>query len=151
MWWFYRGPLAFILSLFFNSADWIDEKTTKPIPAEYWANEKLISKDRMRGLSEQSILSRVVEGVYYLPSNESSFYPQYPIPHLGKDGNIIIENQALYNKDRNKTPSAITRWAEQGKYNLTRQEFQLCSDKKFDYNNTEACKQWRNTRNHYRL
>lgn len=54
------GIVAIIIVLCF----FLNEKITPEIPAENWANEKLIWKDRMDGLAEKEILKNVERGKY---------------------------------------------------------------------------------------
>ena len=49
---------------------WLHEKLTPTIPAENWANEDLIYRDRMSGMSEKEILKNVESGKYRLPNDQ---------------------------------------------------------------------------------
>ena len=46
---------------------WLKEVLTPITPAEDWANEALLHKDRMSGMSEKEILRNVALGKYRLP------------------------------------------------------------------------------------
>ena len=47
----------------------LKEKLTPVTPAEDWANEELLHKDRMSGMSEKEILRNVDRGRYRLPKD----------------------------------------------------------------------------------
>ncbi|MBQ4546041.1 MAG: hypothetical protein IJA17_02665 [Oscillospiraceae bacterium] len=145
----------------------LNEKTSKSIPIENWANKELIHKDRMSGISEKEIIKRAESGRYYIPNE---VFQAYPIPHRDpKDNKIIIENDTLYNEDLiNYGAFKTYKWVDQGKYNLTKEEMEIenlrlkrkyallynkkdeldkidkiLSVKKIDWHNTEAAQQWK--------
>ena len=53
---------AWFVALLSSGIPWLNEKTTKSIPAENWANKELQYKDRMAGVSEKEILRRAEQG-----------------------------------------------------------------------------------------
>ena len=107
----------FILSLFGTVARIIKEANAPIIPAENWANEELIHKDRMSGISEKQFSKNLANGKYKLKT-------VYPEPHRDpKTGKIIIENSLLYQEDVKKYGAVQAQmWVRQGKYNLTPEE-----------------------------
>ena len=109
--WF--DPLtAWIVSLITTGIPLAKEKFTPRIPAENWANKDLIHQDRMKGMSEKEILKNVERGRYIVTE-------KYPEPHRNERGQIMIENDKLWNEDLIKYGAVQTmKWAEQGKYNL---------------------------------
>lgn len=106
----------FIASLIGTVTQMIKEACTPTIPAENWANEELIHKDRMNGVSEKEFSKNLVNGKYKVTET-------HPEPHRMEDGRIIIENYKLYREDVRKygVPQAH-KWMRQGKYNLTPEE-----------------------------
>ena len=106
----------FIASLIGTVTQMIKEACAPTIPAENWANEELIRKDRMNGISEKEFSKNLANGKYKVTET-------YPEPHRMADGRIIIENYELYKEDCEKygVPQAH-KWMRQGKYNLTPEE-----------------------------
>lgn len=94
----------------------INEARQPVIPAENWANKELYHEDLMSGVSGEQLMKNVKNGKYILTED-------YPEPHRGKDGKIIIENTLLYKEDLEKYGAYQTyKWVKQGKYNLTPEE-----------------------------
>jgi hypothetical protein len=56
----------FILSIVGAAVQVIQESSTKPIPAENWANKKLYHKDIMDGVSVEQRLKNLENGKYKL-------------------------------------------------------------------------------------
>ena len=106
----------FIASLIGTVVQMFKESYQPVIPAENWANEELIRKDRMNGISEKDFARNLANGKYKVTET-------YPEPHRMADGRIIIENYELYKEDCEKygVPQAH-KWMRQGKYNLTPEE-----------------------------
>lgn len=106
----------FIASLIGTVTQMIKEACAPTIPAENWANEELIRKDRMNGISEKDFARNLANGKYKVTET-------YPEPHRMADGRIIIENCELYKEDCKKygVPQAH-KWMRQGRYNLTPEE-----------------------------
>ena len=90
------------------------------IPAENWANKELYHQDIMNGMSAEQRLKNVENGRYKLIET-------YPEPHRDPvSGKIVIENSLLYNEDIMKySASQVGKWVEQGRYNLTPEEFEI--------------------------
>lgn len=106
----------FVASLIGTCVQAIKESCQPKIPAENWANKELYHKDLMSGISGEQLMKNVKNGKYKLTEN-------YPEPHRGKNGKIIIENTPLYKKDLERYGAYQTyKWVEQGKYNLTPEE-----------------------------
>lgn len=122
--WF--DPISgWFVALVGNLIPWLNEKTTKTITSEYWANEELRYKDRMDGVSEKEILRRVESGRYYIPKGIAQ---AYPTPHRETDGThrIIIENDELYKADVAQYGAyQAQQWVKQGKYNLNPEELEI--------------------------
>ena len=51
---------AWIVALLTSAIPWLNEKTTKSIPAENWANKELQYKDRLNGMSEKDIVKKMI-------------------------------------------------------------------------------------------
>lgn len=108
----------FIASLIVTCYQAVKEACAPTIPAENWANKKLIHQDRMKNISEKEFSKNLVNGKYKMTK-------VYPEPHRMEDGRIIIENCKLYNEDIKKYGAYQThQWMRQGKYNLTSEELQ---------------------------
>lgn len=120
----------FIASLIGTIAQAIKEARQPVIPAENWANEELIRKDRMNNISEKEFSKNLANGKYKLTET-------YPEPHRDKDGKIIIENGLLYKEDVKKYGVCqAQQWVKQGKYNLTPEELKKEEERvkaKMDY------------------
>ena len=121
----------FIASLIGTIAQAIKEARQPVIPAENWANQELIHKDRMSGISEKQFNKNLANGKYKLTET-------YPEPHRdAKTGKIIIENSLLYKEDVRKYGAVQAQtWVRQGKYNLTPEELEKEHEriqKKFEY------------------
>lgn len=108
--------LLFAVSIIGTITQIFKEAITPTIPSENWANEDLIRKDRMSGISEKEFTRNLANGKYKLIET-------YPEPHRMADGRIIIENYKLYKEDVRKygVPQAH-KWMKQGKYNLMPEE-----------------------------
>lgn len=139
---------SWVVALFASGVPWLSEKTTKSIPAEYWANKDLLYEDRMRGMSEKEIIRNVERGKYYIPTDVT---PSYPVPHRDPNNKILIENSELYRNDVSQYGTyQASQWLEQGKYNLSKEELEMTglrivskyNSNQFDYRNTEAVRQW---------
>ena len=107
----------FIASLIGSLYQSIKEAFEPKIPEENWANKELYHRDLMNGVSADQRMKNVKNGKYKLTE-------VYPEPHRDVDGKIIIENSKLYYDDLLKHGSVQTmKWVNQGKYNLTPEEF----------------------------
>ena len=116
---------AWIVALLTSAIPWLNEKTTKSIPAENWANKELQYKDRLNGMSEKDIVKNAQNGRYYRPKEVSQ---AYPVPHRESGGGhrIIIENDELHDADVAQYGAYLAqKWTEQGKYNLTPEELEI--------------------------
>lgn len=108
----------FIASLVGSVVQIIKEAFEPTIPAENWANKELYYQDLMNGVSVEQRMKNVENGKYKLKEI-------YPEPHRDVNGKIIIENSQLYHDDLIKHGAVQTmKWVEQGKYNLTSEEFE---------------------------
>lgn len=120
----------FIASLIGTIAQAVKEAGQPVIPAENWANEELIRKDRMNNISEKEFSKNLANGKYKLTET-------YPEPHRDKGGKIIIENGLLYKEDVKKYGVCqAQQWVKQGKYNLTPEELKKEEERvkaKMDY------------------
>ena len=106
----------FIVSIVGSCVQGIKEAFEPTIPAENWANKELYHKDVADGVSFEQRMKNVENGKYKLVNN-------YPEPHRGTDGKIIIENSQLYYEDCNKYGAfQASKWVQQGKYNLNEEE-----------------------------
>ena len=140
------------------------EKTEKSIPAEYWANKELYNKDTLDGVPAKERMRRLKAGRYCIPEE---IFEAYPTPHRDvKSNKIILENEVLYREDISEHGAYQARqWVEQGKYNLNKEEYEintlrikrkygqlspdeerLYQQKKIDWRNTEAVRQWKKAR-----
>lgn len=64
--------LEMMLSAFVLGKEYIKEKTTPVIPAEYWNNKELIDKDRFeRHISSEEFMRNLRNGRYYLPEHSN--------------------------------------------------------------------------------
>ena len=116
MWW---DPISgWIVALVGNAIPWLNEKTTKTIKAEDWANKDLYYHDVMNGVSAEQRMKNLENGKYRLTES-------YQEPHRDpKTGKIIIENSQLYKADVEQYGAYQARiWMRQGKYNLTPEEW----------------------------
>ena len=106
----------FALSLI-GIAQLIKESCEPTIPKENWANTDLYNKDISNGIPVEQRLKNLENGKYKAKET-------YPQPH--KDivtGKVIIENDSLYKDDvKNYGAYQTTKWANQGKYNLSPSE-----------------------------
>ena len=106
----------FIASLIGTCVQAIKEACEPTILAENWANKELIRKDRMKGVSDKEFTKNLKNGKYKLTE-------VYPEPHRNEYGQIIIENNLLYEEDLKRYGACKTyEWVKQGKYNLTKEE-----------------------------
>lgn len=154
---------SWLVALLSTGIPWLNEKTTKSIPAEYWANKELHHKDIMDGVSAKEIVRRAEAGRYYIPK---AVFEAYPVPHRNASNNkIIIENSTLYYEDVDQYGAyQAQQWVKQGKYNLNKEEMAvetLRINKKYgwstnsdennngatidniDWHDTEAVRQWK--------
>ena len=158
---------SWFVALVSTGIPWLKEKTTKTIPADYWANKELYYKDLVDGVPAKERIRRAETGRYYI-SRES--YQAYPTPHRDpKNGKIIIENNILYQEDlRTHGAYQSMTWVKQGKYNLNKEELDvehlrlkkkyehshiskneleeinaILDQKIFDWHDTEAVRQWK--------
>lgn len=100
----------------------IKEACEPTIPAENWANKELYHKDVMAGVPIEQRMKWVEQGKYKLPKQPEEVYPE---PHRNEYGQIVIENNLLYQEDLKKYGAYQTyKWMEQGKYNLTPEELE---------------------------
>lgn len=119
------GAVALIIMLLVILYEKLHDKLTPAIPAENWANKKLIEQDRMSGMSEKEILRNVQNGRYYIPKE---VFQAYPVPHREPDGQhrLLIENCELHKDDVRQYGSLqAKKWLEQGKYNLNAEELEI--------------------------
>lgn len=106
----------FIASLIVNCVQAIKEACEPTISAENWANKELIRKDRMKGISDKEFTKNLKNGKYKLAE-------VYSEPHRNEYGQIVIENNLLYDEDLKRYGACKTyEWVKQGKYNLTKEE-----------------------------
>lgn len=110
--------LLLIVSMFGTAAQAIKEHCAPIVPAENWNNKELYHKDLMNGVPVEQRMKNLRNGRYKLENH-------YPEPHRDPvDGKIVIENSKLYYEDlRNYGAYKAQQWAEQGKYNLSPEEF----------------------------
>ena len=125
----------FIASLIGSAVQLIKEAFEPEIPAENWANKKLYYEDLANGVSAEQRLKNVRNGKYKIPKVQDT--NKYPEPHRDDvTGKIIIDNFELWSDDVYKYDAAqVTKWVEQGKYNLTPEEIRKRKeelDKKFE-------------------
>lgn len=106
----------FIASLIGTCYQAIKDACTPKISAEQWGNKDLIHKDIMDGNGDK-LIKNAQNGKYIVTE-------KYPEPHREPNtGKIIIENCDLWRKDLYKYGGyQVSKWAEQGKYNLTPEE-----------------------------
>lgn len=121
----------FAVSIVGTCVQAIKEAFEPTIPAENWANKELYHKDMMNGVSVEQRMKNVKNGKYKMTET-------YPEPHRDPvDGKIVIENCTLYNEDVIKYGAyQAMKWVEQGKYNLTPEEFKKEEErikKKYEY------------------
>lgn len=109
--------LVFIASIVGSVVQVTKEANTRTIPAENWANKELYRKDIANGVSAEQRIKNLENGKYKLEK-------PYPEPHRDSNGKIIIENSLLHHADLKAYGAYQTmQWAEQGRYNLTKEEF----------------------------
>lgn len=107
----------FIASLIGTLFQGIKESMQPTITAEQWGNKDLIRKDIMNGVSAEQRIKNAQNGKYIVKE-------KYSEPHRNERGQIVIENNLLYEKDlKNYGAYQTMQWANQGKYNLTPEEF----------------------------
>lgn len=107
----------FIMSIIDTCVQTIKEAFEPTIPAENWTNKELYHQDLMNGVSVEQRMKNLKNGRYKATKT-------YPEPHRDANGKIIIENYKLYKEDLFQHGSVQTmKWLEQGKYNLTPEEF----------------------------
>ena len=95
----------------------IKESITPKLPSDHWANDDLILKDRLNGVSEKEILRNAKQKRYYIPNEVMRLYED---PHKG------IENYDLYKEDIEEYGHIQTnKWKNQGKYNLNSLELEV--------------------------
>lgn len=111
-----------IFAIFGTLIQGIKEVTSRPVPAENWANKDLMESDRRKGLSEEQIMKNIQSGRYVLSI-------QYAEPHRDPNNNKIrIENYQLYKEECNILGAyEAGKFLKQGKYNLNEQEKQIVS------------------------
>ena len=109
----------FIVSILASYAKGIKEALEHTIPAENWKNKKLFHQDMVDGVPIEQRMKNLKNGKYKLSHT-------YPNPHRNPvNGKIVIENETLYHKDvRDYGAYQAQKWVQQGKYNLTREEFE---------------------------
>lgn len=110
---------AWFVALVGNAFPWLNEKKTKTLKSEDWANKDLYYQDVMNGVSAEQRIKNLEKGKYRLIES-------YPEPHRDpKTGKIIIENCQLYNADVQQYGAYQAQiWVKQGKYNLTPEELE---------------------------
>lgn len=108
----------FLVSLIGNLFQGIKDVCTPKISSDKWANKDLMYKD-MVNCDMDAIIKNAKNGKYVVTET-------YPEPHRNpKTGKIVIENELLYKKDCLEYGSyQAWKWAKQGKYNLTPEEFE---------------------------
>ena len=67
---FFDPVSSWLVALLANGIPWLNDKTSKTIPAEYWANEELYHQDIMDGVPMKEIMRTLEAGRYYLPKDE---------------------------------------------------------------------------------
>ena len=114
----------FIASLIATCIQGIKEVCKPTIPAENWANKELYHQDMMNNVPIEQRMKNLKNGKYKLTQI-------YPEPHKDSvSGKIIIENETLYHEDvKNYGAVQAQKWVEQGKYNLTPEEFKKEQEK----------------------
>ena len=112
----------FVVSLVGSIVQTIKESVEPEIPAENWANKKLYYEDLVSGVSAEQRLKNVKNGKYRIAKVQDT--NKYPESHRdAMTGKIIIDNFELYKNDVYKYDvTQVTKWMEQGKYNLTPEE-----------------------------
>lgn len=111
----------FLTALIINCVDGIKMALKPTITAEQRANKKLLDQDIISGVPYEQIKNNIRNGKYRLTETQSK--EEYPEPHRDKDGKIVIENCALYNKDLMEySGHQVMEWAKQGKYNLLEED-----------------------------
>lgn len=96
----------FIISIIFSLIHAIKDSNTKVIPAENWANRKLMHEDIMSGISYEKRMENLENGKYKL---DKTYPEQYKNP--------VIEDYDLYVKDAMEYGAyQAKQWVKQGKY-----------------------------------
>lgn len=102
----------------------IKEATKPTLTARHWANEELLRKDEMNGVSSKEVLKNAARGRYYIPEEITQ---AYQTPHYDpKYNKTIIENYELHKEDMREYGAVLTgQWVKQGKYNLNAKEMAI--------------------------
>jgi hypothetical protein len=110
--------LLFAVSIVGTTVQLIKDACAPTIPAENWANKELYYKDMANGVPHEQRMKNVENGRYKMVNT-------HPEPHRDPvSGKIIIENSLLYQEDlKTYNASQVMKWVEQGRYNLTQEEF----------------------------
>lgn len=107
------GVFMVIAAIIYLASKIIKEKITPEIPAENWSNMDLYNQDVLNGVPIEERLKNLQNGKYKRPENQEA-------PHKDANGNIIIENLSLYEKDWEQYDVAtINRFINEGRYNLS--------------------------------
>lgn len=117
--------LIAIVSIIYVVMQLLKETFTLKLPGDCYANDELITKDRVSGMTEKEIRRNSKNKRYYFPKEIVS---AYELPHRSSESshNIIIENDQLYMIDyKQYGPFNIRKWMEQGKYNLNPEELKI--------------------------
>lgn len=106
----------FIISLIIAIIQLIKESLEKPIPLENFSNKILIKQDEKNGASDNELWKNIKNGKYVV--NE-----KYSAPPRNKYGDVVIQNNILYNNDVEKYGVIEANFmAKKGKYNLSEEE-----------------------------
>ena len=120
----------FIASIIGGLAQMFKESNEPVVPAENWANKKLYNEDIINGVHIEHRMKNLENGKYRMEY-------KYPKPHRDSNGKIIIENCLLYENDLRRYGAVQTmEWAEQGRYNLSKEELKKEEERikaKFEY------------------
>lgn len=110
--------LLFIISIVGSAVQAVKEICAPTIPAENWGNKELYHQDIVDGVPIEQRLKNAENGKYKMTA-------PYPEPYRdAKYGNIIIQNNKLYDEDvDNYGVYQARKWAMQGKYNLSPEEY----------------------------
>lgn len=111
--------MLFLASVIGTLVQLYKENHEPVLTADYFANDELYSQDIINGVPYEKRMKNLKNGKYRLTE-------KYPEPHRNpKTGKIVIENCLLYNSDvREYGAYQASKWAEQGKYNLTQEELE---------------------------
>lgn len=109
--------LLFAVSIVGTAVQLFKEFSSRPVPAENWANKELYHQDIMNGVPIEQRMKNLENGKYKM----SNVHPE---PHRDPmSGKIVIENTKLYYEDAAKYGAyKAQQWVKQGKYNLTQEE-----------------------------